>query len=199
VGLIPWSREKSPVNRGSSVFQPAAYISGLNAANLEGRVAGKVETLGWVPKYTLHVNWTLSAPKLRIKDICKMQYKWRECMHVEDVTSVIGRERMLRISLLCVILVAVMSLLVDRDSAVGNENRYGLNGPGSSPDGAMISAPVKTDPGAHPASYTISAGFFSGGEAARDWHWPPTPSSAEVKQRYTLYTSTRPRGLCWLL
>jgi hypothetical protein len=26
--------------------------------------------------------------------------------------------------------------------------------------GAMFSAPVKTDPGAHPASYTISTGVF---------------------------------------
>jgi len=32
-----------------------------------------------------------------------------------------------------------------------------------------ISAPVQTGPGAHPASYTMGTGNFSGGKAAEAW------------------------------
>jgi len=42
---------------------------------------------------------------------------------------------------------------------------------------------------AHPASYTI-------GKAAGAWRWPPTPSSAEVKERVALYLYT-PSGPSW--
>jgi hypothetical protein len=41
---------------------------------------------------------------------------------------------------------------------------------------ARFSAPVQTEPGAHPASCTMSAGsLFPGGKAAGAWRSPPTP------------------------
>ena len=46
-----------------------------------------------------------------------------------------------------------------RDSSVGVETRYGLDGPGiESRWGARFSASVQTGPGAHPASYTMGTG-----------------------------------------
>ena len=53
---------------------------------------------------------------------------------------------------------------VDRDSSVSITTRYGLDGPGieSRWGGARFCAPAQTGPGAHPASYTMGTGFFSG-------------------------------------
>jgi len=48
---------------------------------------------------------------------------------------------------------------------------------------ARFSAPVRTGPGTHPASYTMSTGSFPGVKRpGRDVDQPPT-SSAEVKER----------------
>ena len=49
--------------------------------------------------------------------------------------------------------------------------------------GAIFSSPVQTGPGAHPASYTIGTGIFSGVKRLGRGvdHLPP--SSAEVKER----------------
>ena len=50
-----------------------------------------------------------------------------------------------------------------RDIAVVIATRYELNGPGIETRwGAKFSAPVQTDPEAHPASYTLSTGSFPG-------------------------------------
>ena len=47
-------------------------------------------------------------------------------------------------------------------NSVGIATRYGLDGSGIEPrSGARFSAPVQTDPGAHPASCTICASLFS--------------------------------------
>ena len=43
---------------------------------------------------------------------------------------------------------------------------YGLDGPGiESRWGARFSAPVQTNPDAHPASYAVGTGYFPGGKA----------------------------------
>ena len=50
-----------------------------------------------------------------------------------------------------------------QDSSVGKATRYGLDGQGiESRWEARFSAPVRTGPGAHPASYTMGTGFFLG-------------------------------------
>jgi len=43
------------------------------------------------------------------------------------------------------------------DSSVGIKTLHGLDGPGSE-----FFVPVQTGPGAHPASYTMGTGSFSG-------------------------------------
>ena len=50
-----------------------------------------------------------------------------------------------------------------RDGSVSIATRYGLDGPGiESRWGARFYAPVQTCPGAHPDSYTMGSGSFSG-------------------------------------
>ena len=61
-------------------------------------------------------------------------------------------------------------VFVSRDSVVGIATRYGLDGPGiESRWMARFSAPVQNGPGAHPASYTMGKGVFTGGKAAGPW------------------------------
>jgi hypothetical protein len=76
---------------------------------------------------------------------------------------------------------------VGRDSTVGIATCYGLDGPGiESQWRARFSAPVRTGPGAHPASCTMGTGSFPGvRRPGREVYHPP-PSSAEVKERVEL-------------
>jgi hypothetical protein len=52
---------------------------------------------------------------------------------------------------------------------------------------ARFSAPVQTDPGAHPASYTMGTGFFQEVKRPERGVEHPPLSSAEVKERVELY------------
>jgi len=53
--------------------------------------------------------------------------------------------------------------------------------------GGRFSAPVQTDPWAHPASYTMVIGSFPGVKRRGYGDDHPPPSSAEVKERVELY------------
>ena len=74
-------------------------------------------------------------------------------------------------------LTSCRSFMVEgRDSSVGiatalRAEQFGYR----IPLGARISAPVRTDAGVHPSSYTMGTGSFPGGKAAGAWRWPPTP------------------------
>jgi hypothetical protein len=72
-------------------------------------------------------------------------------------------------------------------SSVGIATDYGLDGLGiESRWGARFSAPVQTDPGAHPASCTMGTGSFLG--VKRPGRGVNTPLlSVEVKERVELY------------
>jgi hypothetical protein len=59
-----------------------------------------------------------------------------------------------------------------RDSSVGIATSYELDGPGIESrwgGGGGLSAPVQTDHGAHPASYTMGTWSFPGGKTAGAW------------------------------
>ena len=79
-------------------------------------------------------------------------------------------------------------MTIRQDSSVGVASLYRLDGPGiESRLGAKFSPPVQTGPVANPASYTMGTGSFLGVKRPGAWHWPPTPSNAEVKGRVELY------------
>jgi len=53
--------------------------------------------------------------------------------------------------------------------------------------GARFSAPVRTGPGAHPASYTMGTGSFPGVKLLGHGIEHPPPSRAKVEGRVELY------------
>jgi hypothetical protein len=92
---------------------------------------------------------------------------------------------------------AIDVVSVVRDSSVSIATRYGLDGPGiESRWGARFSAPVQTCPGAHPASYAMGTGSFSGVKLPGRGVDHPPPTSAEVKERIELYVYS-PFGHSW--
>jgi hypothetical protein len=75
----------------------------------------------------------------------------------------------------CVLLI---QLLCSRGpgSIIDIATGYGLDGPGiESRRGARVSAPVQNGPGAHPASCTMSTGFFPGVKSGRSVTLTPYP------------------------
>ena len=74
------------------------------------------------------------------------------------------------------------------DSSVVIATRYGLDVPGIEPRlGAKLFAPLQTDPGAHPASYTMATGSFRGIKQPGRGVDNPHLSSADVKERVEQY------------
>jgi len=67
---------------------------------------------------------------------------------------------------------------------------------GSIQVGTRFSAPVQTDPGAHPASYTMGTGSFQGVKRSGRGVDHPLTSNAEVKERVGLYIYY-PSGPSW--
>ena len=79
------------------------------------------------------------------------------------------------------------------DSSVVIATRYGLNGLGiKSLWAARFSAPVQTGSRAHPASYKMDTGSFSGVKRSGVDH--PSHLAPRLKKEYS-YTSTPPLGL----
>jgi hypothetical protein len=54
--------------------------------------------------------------------------------------------------------------------------------------GARFSAPVQTDPGAHPTSHAMGNGIFPGVKRPGRGVDHPTASGAEVRERVEIYT-----------
>ena len=78
--------------------------------------------------------------------------------------------------------------VVGWDNSVGIATRYGLDGPGSNPGGGEIFRTCLDRPWSPPSLLFNGYRVFPGGKAAGAWRWPPTPYSADVKERAELYT-----------
>ena len=77
---------------------------------------------------------------------------------------------------------------ISRDSSVGIETGYGLDGPGiESRWEARFSSPVQIGPEAHPASYRIGAGSFPGVKRPGRGADHPPPYIVEIKESVELY------------
>ena len=74
-----------------------------------------------------------------------------------------------------------------QNSSVGIATRYGLDGPGiESRSGEIFRTCPDRPRGPTSLRHNVYP-VFPGGKAAKAWRLPPTPSSAEVKERVELY------------
>ena len=84
-----------------------------------------------------------------------------------------------------------------RESSVGIATRYGLYGRGiESRWKRDFTVPVRTGPGARPASYTRGTASLPQVKQERRGVDQPPPSSAEVKESVELYLYS-PSGVWW--
>ena len=74
-----------------------------------------------------------------------------------------------------------------RDSSVGIATRSELNSLGINPGGGEILRTRPDRPWGPPSFLYKGYRVFPRGKAGGVWPWPPTPSSAEVKERVELY------------
>ena len=82
----------------------------------------------------------------------------------------------------------LLSYLVGRDSSVDIATRYGLDGPEiESRLGGEIFLTRPDRLWTPPSLVYNRCRVFPGGKSAGAWRLPPTPSSAEVKERVELY------------
>jgi hypothetical protein len=73
------------------------------------------------------------------------------------------------------------------DSVVSIVTYHRLHGPGIKSRWGRIFCTHPDWPWIPPSLLYNGYWVFLGGKAAKVWHWPPTPSSAEVKERVELY------------
>jgi hypothetical protein len=85
---------------------------------------------------------------------------------------------------------------VGRDSSVGIATRYGVDGPGIESQWVKIFCTCSDRPWGPPSFFYNGYRVFLGGKVAGAWRWPPTTSSAEVKERVKLYIYS-PSGPSW--
>jgi hypothetical protein len=89
----------------------------------------------------------------------------------------------------------ILPCMVDRDSSVGIATRYGLDGPGIESRWGRDFRTCPDRPRGPPSLLYNGYRFsFPGGK--QPGRWPPTPSSAEVKERVQLYLCS-PSGPSW--
>ena len=144
-----------------------------------------------------HAAWSTSAgiPRARVDrshtltshvhDRQKLLYRWYP--ELRQSSSELQQEKISSIKK------AYIAKSVGRESRYSDSLRAGHSGD-RIPVVARFSAPVQTGPGAHPASNTMGTGPFP--LVKRPGRLPPTPSSAEVKERVELYIYF-PSGPSW--
>jgi hypothetical protein len=139
---------------------------------------------------------TLGNVEITIYTIINLKYKmklylcfgFRICICVREVE----RLKRVRKSFVYKEVEIINNLIISRcgpGSSVGIATGYGLDGPGiESRWGARFSAPIQTDPGAHPASCTMGTGSFPGVESGRGVTLTPHPLLVpRSKNRLELY------------